>query len=169
MHFLIDTNVAVAANGKSDAGPACRDAAGQWLVQLQQHEILVLDDAFLILNEYDRNLHSAGQPGPGDAFYLWALRNRSNPRHCVQVALELAEDGSFAAFPSVEALAKFDRDDRKFVAAALTHPANPPVVVATDKDWHHDYAALIQYGVRMEFICPAEMTRPRQAPSPRRP
>ncbi len=163
MHFLIDTNVAVTANRKSDAGPACQDAAAQRLVQLQQHEILVLDDAFQILNEYDRNLHAAGQPGAGDAFYLWALRNRNNRRHCVQVALELADDGSFAAFPTAPELAAFDRDDRKFVAAARTHPARPPVVNATDTDWHHHRAALAHHGVTVEFLCPAEMTRPDRA------
>lgn len=163
MHFLIDTNVAVTANRKSDAGPACQEAAGQRLVQLQQHEVLVLDDAFLILSEYDRNLHSAGQPGTGDAFYLWALRNRNNPRHCVQVTLELAEDGSFTAFPTDPALAAFDPSDRKFVAAARTHPAQPPIVNATDTDWHKDHAALMRNGVRIEFICAAEMARSRSA------
>ena len=163
MHFLIDTNVAVTANKKSDADPACWGAAAQRLVQLQQHEILVLDDAFLMLNEYDRNLHSAGQPGAGDAFYLWALRNRHNPRHCEQVTLAVADDGSFAAFPADPALADFDPSDRKFVAAALTHPANPLIVNATDSDWHHHLLALQQHGVGVEFICPEEMTRGRRA------
>lgn len=163
MHYLIDTNVAVTANKKSDAGPACREAAAQRLVQLQLHEILVLDDAFQILNEYDRNLHSAGQPGVGDAFYLWVLRNRNNSRHCEQVTLELAEDGSFAAFPTAPELAAFDLSDRKFVAAARTHPARPPVVNATDSDWHHHREALERHGVRIDFICPAEMDRPRRA------
>lgn len=163
MHYLIDTNVAVTANKKSDAGPACMDAAALRILQLQQHEILVLDDAFHILNEYDRNLHSVGQPGLGDAFYLWVLRNRSNPRHCEQVPLALAADGSFAAFPTAPELAGFDPSDRKFVAVALTHPAEPPVVNATDKDWHEHRAALVAHGVRVEFLCPAEMTRPRRA------
>ena len=163
MHFLIDTNVAVAANKKSAAGPACQEAAALRLLQLQQHEILVLDDAFLILNEYDRNLHSAGQPGAGDAFYLWALRNRHNSRHCEQVTLALDENGSFAAFPTAPELTAFDPSDRKFVAAALTHEANPPIVNATDTDWHQHHEALRVNGIRIEFLCLDEMTRPRSA------
>ena len=161
-HYLVDTNVPLAANGASDADPACVLAAVQRLLHLQQSEILVLDDGFLILSEYNHKLNHRGQPGVGDAFYRWALQNRSNPRHCAQVALPLAPDGSFAAFPAAPELAKFDLSDRKFVAAALAHPANPPVINATDKDWHEHHAALARQGVRVEFLCPAEMTRPRR-------
>ncbi|MDO7876737.1 hypothetical protein Q5H93_18475 [Hymenobacter sp. ASUV-10] len=162
MYYLIDTNVPLAANGKSSAEPACMRAAAARLRQLQLSEILVLDDGFLILKEYQNKLSPSGQPGVGDAFYLWALRNRSNSRHCELVTLEMAEDGGFAAFPTRPELAAFDLSDRKFVAAALTHPARPPVVNATDSDWHHHREALAQQGVRIEFLCPAEMDRPRR-------
>ena len=68
MHYFIDTNVAAMANKKSDTAPARMEAAALRLLQLQQHEILTLDDAFHILSEYDRSLHSVGQPGVNDAF-----------------------------------------------------------------------------------------------------
>ena len=162
MHYLFDTNVAVVANNKSSAGPTCVLAAIGRLEQLQAGEVLVLDDAFHILSEYDRNLSASGQPGPGDEFYLWALQNHTNPRHCELVFLDMAPDGRFAAFPAAPELTKFDLSDRKFVAAALTHPANPPVVNATDKDWHEHRAALTSHGIRIEFLCPDEMTRLRR-------
>jgi hypothetical protein len=162
MHYLIDTNVAIAANGKSSAEPPCVIAAIERLQQLMAGEILVLDTAYHILNEYDNHLHHRGQPGVGDLFYQWALRNMHNARHCSPVSLLLDEDNAFAAFPADAALAKFDLSDRKFVAAARTHPANPPVVVATDTDWHEHYAALTHNGVRIELICPEEMARPRR-------
>ena len=166
MHFLLDTNVAVVANGKSDAGPACVTACVARLEQLKAGEILVLDTAFHILGEYDRNLNSDGKPGVGDDFYLWALRNRNNPLRCEQVMLkEAGNDGTFpifTAFPAVAELAGFDRSDRKFAAAALTHPANPPVVNAKDNDWHEHHEALGRHGVRIEFLCPEEMARARR-------
>jgi len=162
MHYLIDTNVPLAANGKSDAGPACVLAAVQRLISLQADEKLVLDTSFLILKEYQNKLSPTGQPGVGDAFLLWAWRNHTNPRHCELITLEVAEDNSFLAFPTDPALMAFDPADRKFVAAALTHEANPPVVNATDKDWHEHHAALTSNGVRVEFLCPEEMTRPRR-------
>lgn len=162
MHYLIDTNVPLVANGKSNAEPACVSAAVARLLKLQSSEILVLDTGFLILKEYQNKLSSTGQPGVGDAFLLWAWRNHTNPRHCELVALELAEDGSFAAFPADPDLMSFDPADRKFVAAARTHPASPYIVNATDSDWHHAQADLARHGVQVEFICPAEMTMPRR-------
>lgn len=163
MRYLIDTNVAVVANGKSDAGPACVIAAIERLEQLIAGEILVLDDTGHILSEYRRHLSPHGQPGTGDQFYRWIWEQAAyNPRHCELITLVLDEDGNFAAFPKTAALATFDLSDRKFVAAALTHPANPPVVNATDTDWHEHHAALVQQGVQVEFICPNEMTRPRR-------
>lgn len=164
MHYLIDTNVAIVANGKSDAGPSCVLAAIERLERLIAGEILVLDDAEHILTEYRRHLSPHGQPGTGDQFYHWIWEQAAyNPQHCEQVTLLLDDDGNFAAFPTALELADFDPSDRKFVAAALTHAANPPVVNATDSDWHHHHEALTQQGVRVEFICPAEMLRPRQA------
>lgn len=162
MHYLIDTNVPLTANGKSDAGPACVLAAVQRLIRLQTVEKLILDTGFLILKEYQNKLSPTGQPGVGDAFLLWAWRNHTNPKHCELATLELTEDGSFATFPSDPELAAFDPSDRKFVAAALTHEANPPIVNATDTDWHKDHVALTRNGVRIEFLCLEEMTKPRR-------
>ncbi|RZK23522.1 MAG: hypothetical protein EOO56_04780 [Hymenobacter sp.] len=162
MRFIIDTNVALVANNKADVGPACVLAAIERLERLLASEILVLDDAFLILTEYGRKLNPKGQPGPGDAFYQRALQRAHMPQHCEQVTLALAEDGSFAAFPTAAELSRFDPSDRKFVAAALTHAARPPVVNACDKDWHEHREALSQHGVTVEFLCPEEMTRQRR-------
>jgi len=163
MHYLIDTNVAIVANGKSDAGPACVIAAIERLEKLIAGEILILDDAEHIVTEYRRHLSPSGQPGTGDQFYRWLYEQAAyNPQHCEKVTLVLDEDGNFAAFPKATELAKFDPSDRKFVAAALTHPAKPPVVNAADKDWHEHYEALISHGVKVEFLCPEEMARPRR-------
>jgi hypothetical protein len=161
MHYLIDTNVPLAANGKSDAGPACVLAAIQRLMQLREAEKLVLDAGYLILKEYQNKLSPTGQPGVGDAFLLWAWRNHTNPQHCEMATLAQADDNSFSAFPTDPALADFDPSDRKFVAVALTHEANPPIVNATDTDWHKDHEALTRNGIRIEFLCMEEMTRPR--------
>ena len=163
MRYLIDTNVAIVANGKSAAGPACVLAAIERLEKLIAGEILILDDAEHIVTEYRRHLSPSGQPGTGDQFYRWLYEQAAyNPQHCEKVTLALEENGSFVAFPKSAELAGFDPADRKFVAAALTHAARPPVVNASDKDWHEHRAALQNHGVAVEFLCPEEMTRPRQ-------
>lgn len=69
MRYLIGTNVAIAANGKSAASPACVVAAIEHLERLIAGEILVLDDAEHILTEYRRHLSPHGQPGTSDQFY----------------------------------------------------------------------------------------------------
>jgi hypothetical protein len=165
MHYLIDTNVAIVANNddKSPAGPACILAAIERLERLIAGEIIILDEAGEIMQEYRKHLSPSGQPGTGDQFYRWLYEQAAyNPQHCEKVTLELDEDRNFAAFPNAAELAKFDPSDRKFVAAALTHPANPPVVNACDKDWHEHHEALGRHGVRIEFLCPEEMTRARR-------
>ena len=91
------------------------------------------------------------------------LRNRNNPRHCVPVTLDRAEDGSFSNFPTAPELADFNPSDRKFMAAALMHGANPPVVNATDSDWYHHREALTRRGIRVEFSYPTEILRVRRA------
>lgn len=145
---------------QSDTSPACVLATIERLQRLQAGEILVLDDAEHILTEYARHCNYSGQPGAGDQFYRWVREQAAyNPQHCEQVALALDDDGNFAAFPKNTALATFDLSDRKFVAATLTHPANPPVVNATDTDWHHHREILKGHGVQVEFLCPTEMAR----------
>ncbi|MGI4833585.1 MAG: hypothetical protein ACRYFK_09015 [Janthinobacterium lividum] len=115
------------------------------------------------MQEYRRHLSPSGQPGTGDQFYRWVYGQAAyNPQHCEQVTLELAEDGSFAAFPTAAELTKFDPSDRKFVAATLTHHARPPIVNATDTDWYEHRETLGRYGVNLEFLCEEEMTRLRR-------
>lgn len=162
MHYLIDTNVPLVANGASDAHLTCVLAAIQRLRQLQQQEILVLDDTFLIIKEYQKQLSPTGQPGVGDAFLLWVWRNHTNPQHCELVTIEPDPDKGFVAFPDDPDLRRFDPSDRMFVAATLIHPARPIIVNATDTDWHKDREALERNGIHVEFICPEEMARSRE-------
>ena len=143
--------------------PVCWRPSSDWNASLRKKSSCSTE-AGHILAEYRRHLSPSGQPGTGDFFYRWIYEQAAhNPQHCEQVALALDEDGNFAAFPAVPELAGFDPSDRKFVAAARTHPANPPVVNATDTDWHEHQEALRQQGVRLEFVCPAEMLRPGRA------
>jgi hypothetical protein len=60
-------------------------------------------------------------------------------------------------FSKAVRLAKFDRTDRKFVATALAHGANPRILVAVDSDWWLAKEALAEAGVRVEFLCAADL------------
>ena len=161
--IIVDTNVAVVTNQRdTHAAPACVSACVRQLQMLMNNTlVLVIDQQWLILKEYMRELHSSGQPGVGDAFLKWVLSNQANPTRCEQVPITLKpfheDETDFEEFPDDPRLAHFDRADRKFVAVARAHPENPPIANATDTDWRDYATVLAEHGVIINFLCPAEM------------
>jgi len=164
MKLIVDTNVPIVANKAApQASEACVLACIARLKDIappkdiESQHILVLDDDWHILGEYQRKLRSEGQSGAGDDFLKWVLINRSNPDRCEQVHITPCQDDSeeqcFREFPSDPELANFDRSDRKFVATALAHRDHPPILNAVDPDWRQYQSALERHRVRIEFLC----------------
>lgn len=159
---MIDVNVPLVANGQAEqAGDDCILASLDVLEQVKTKHMVVLDDAWLILSEYQKKLNSTGQPGAGDAFLKWLLQNIGNPKHCELVTITGNHD-QFAEFPTDPDLQSFDRSDRKYVAVALSSKRNPKIINAVDTDWWHHREVLERNGVQVEFICPDAMTEPKQ-------
>ncbi len=161
--FVVDTNVLVTANGRAvHASPACVLASTRHLEDLKRNGLLVIDDGWRIIREYQQQVSPSGQPGMGDAFLKWVLVNQANTARVERVALTPREDGDdgaedFVEFPVDPALAGFDPADRKFVAAARASKHYPSVVNATDTDWWEYGEALQRNGVRIVFLCPELM------------
>lgn len=159
MKFIIDTNVLIVANGRDTphASLACRLACVRSLDEIQEQHSFVLDDSWQVLNEYKKKVNQSGQPGVGDRFLRWALRNLGNRDRCEMVKitpLPASTDGNdFAEFPDDPELINFDRSDRKFVAIAFAHPERPPILNATDTDWQGHQIALEKHGVKIQFLC----------------
>ncbi len=159
MKFIIDTNVLIVANGRDTphASLACRLACVRSLDEIQEQHNFVLDNKWHVLNEYKKKVNQSGQPGVGDRFLKWILRNQGNRDRCEIVTITTLADSTdgndFAEFPDDPALANFDRSDRKFVALALAHPERPPILNATDTDWHGHQSALEKHGVKIQFLC----------------
>jgi hypothetical protein len=154
MRAVVDTNVAVTANGKSpQASLLCRKVCIERILQLEQNGKIVLDDSWLVLREYKDNLSESGQPGVGDNFLLWVLQNWKNPNaselHTLARDMDHPED--LLAFPVDPDLVDFDRNDRKFAALAIVSDA--PVWNAVDPDWWEFHAALQRNGIQVEFLC----------------
>jgi hypothetical protein len=155
--FVVDTNVPVVANGRSDqANEDCVIACIDALAAVRDDGIIVLDSIGLILDEYMDNLSLAGQPGAGDLFMKWVFENQAVVERCEQVQITARRDdpSSFNELPEDEELARFDRSDRKFVAVALASRNAPQVLNAVDSDWAASHAALERNGVRIRFLCP---------------
>ncbi|MBD2667198.1 hypothetical protein B6N60_02747 [Richelia sinica FACHB-800] len=160
-YFVVDTNVPIVANEKANqASPACVLNCANKLREIQKQHIIVLDDTWLIINEYKNKLSPSGQPGVGDAFFKWVLTNQANPQRCQQVKITPTAENGFQEFPEEESLANFDKSDRKFVAVALTHPEKPPILNAVDSDWKNFEIALKNIGITIIFLCSELTTRP---------
>ncbi len=161
---VVDTNVAVVANGMTEqAGQSCVSTCTDTLRKIIEGEkyLLLLDDKYLILEEYRNNLSLSGQPGYGDFFIQWLWESQTNERYCRMVPVTPHEDRGFEEFPDDPRLASFDRDDRKFVAVALASGSNPVVLNASDTDWWHHHEPLGNHGVEVMFLCPELMSQRR--------
>jgi hypothetical protein len=157
MRRVVDTNVAVVANGrKTNASIDCRLAAIEFLNVLLEKGRVILDLGGEIQEEYHRYLNPKAQPGVGDRFYRMILE--SAPKRVERIELTKNAAGEFDDFPTDPALAGFDISDRKFAAAARKSEA--PVANATDRrSWHAYHAALVANGVRIEFVCGVDPSR----------
>ena len=153
--FLIDTNVGVVANnGHAGATPACVQRAIARLQQFMHNEVLVLDEGWEIIKEYERNLTPKMGARAGHLFLRWVYQNRSNPDRCHFVLLTRSADGQYDAFPHQDpALTAFNQSDRVFVAVQLSHAQHPSIVNASDSDWQEYQAALSRHGVVVEELC----------------
>lgn len=158
---VVDTNVAIVANGRApQAGDGCVAACIEALLEMRERRRILLDEAGEILDEYLRYLSFSGQPGPGDAFFKWLWSNQANPEHCRQVPITPAAEAGrgFEEFPDDPDLAGFDRADRKFVAVAIACGEPAPIWNASDTDWWSCREVLRRHGVEVRFLCPELMS-----------
>ena len=163
MAVVVDTNVAVVANGRSEQASAnCVKTCAERLGGIMRGDVkLVLDNRWIILREYMQNLRSNGAD-VGDRFLGWILVNKDDWCDSVSITPVNALENEYEEFPDNPALEDFDRDDRKFIAVALAHPEKPPILQATDTHWWDFRNTLYKHGVRVEFICEDDIQRLRE-------
>ncbi len=157
MQCVVDTNVAVVANGRhTNASIDCRLAAIDFLNTLIARGKAILDLGGEIQAEYHRYLNPSGQPGVGDRFYQTVLN--SAPLRVERISLPKDRStGEFSDFPTDPDLSSFPRDDRKFAAAA--RKTGKPVANAVDSDWINHILALKKNGIKVQFICGCDVTK----------
>jgi hypothetical protein len=157
---IVDTNVILVANGQHPGvTQACVAACQTWLTQIMAHGRIVLDDAHEILGEYGHKCDPQAGQGVGDAFVKWAQHHLDDPNRVEWVHLERDPVWGFRAFPREGALWLFDASDRKFVAAACSHPSRPPILQAADSKWLDWAPTLAEHGVEVTFLCDADVHR----------
>lgn len=152
---LVDTNVAIVANGKSEqADDSLVEKCINAILEVTHKGGLVIDEAGFIFEEYRQNLSLSGQPGTGDAFMKWVHDHQWNPKFCERRTITLlAKNGRvFEEFPAAAALAKFDLSDRKFVAVANAATPKRPILQAVDFKWWGWKDALAAEGIMVIFL-----------------
>ena len=163
MMVVVDTNVVVVANGRSEqASSDCVETCGERLEEIMRGEkTLVLDNRWIILREYMQNLRSNGAD-VGDRFLGWILVNKDDRCDLVSITPVDGSENEFEEFPNDLALDGFDPDDRKFIAVACAHPEKPPILQAVDSQWRDFRDAFRRNGIIVEFICEADIQRLRE-------
>ena len=153
---VVDTNVAIAANGQAThADEACQLACVDALYLAVGQEVAI-DAGGLILAEYGGRLSHAGKPGVGDMFFKHVFDNQYQPTCVRRVAISPVEDDrrSFDELPPNN----LDRSDRKFLAVAVA--ANAVILNATDSDWDEQATLLEDLEVEVRQLCPQHRTKP---------
>jgi predicted nucleic acid-binding protein len=160
MRVVVDTNVILTANNAHpEASPECVIACVERLNDLMKFGVLVLDDSYQILQEYQKKTSPRKAKGVGDHFVDWALRHQKQPNRVELVTLTKLEMHRYAEFPDPALEPFFDPPDRMFPAVSNTHPAHPPIWQATDCKWLDWWPALDACGVKVEFLCETDICR----------
>jgi hypothetical protein len=152
---LVDTNVAIVANGKSEqADDALVEKCIDAILKITSKGGLVLDAGDLIYDEYRQNLSLSGQPGTGDVFVKWVHDFRWQPEFCERRDINCLDDAeqTFLEFPEAGTLREFDRSDRKFVAVANAAEPKRPILEAVDFKWWGWREGLAAEGISVIFL-----------------
>lgn len=158
---VVDTNVILVANGAhADVSPECVIACVERLNELMKSGVLVVDDGFHILHEYQNKTSPRAAKGVGDLFVQWALRHSAQAHRVHQVAITQVAPNRYAEFPDDPALESvFDPADKMFAAVAHAHPGNPTIWQAADCKWLDWWQPLKACGVKVEFLCGSDVCR----------
>ncbi len=175
---VIDTNVLLVANQQHpDISIECVANCIERLQAIQNDGVVVIDDSFIILNEYQHKTQVSPPRGVGDVFLKWLLRNMGNPARVEMVTVTLTAIDLYAEFPDQALQAEFDPPDRVFPAVANAHPDKPTILQAADCKWIDWWPRLAEHAIQVEFLCAADaqrfyknkFPRPRHVPAPAMP
>jgi hypothetical protein len=155
VRVVIDCNVLIAANRReTTASLACSAACARRLLDAADNDVLLEDTTNLIWGEYKRYCSFSGQPGPGDRFFVWLVRNRWTPERVHRIDIGADDDEIEAHVPS--ALRDFDRSDRKWIVTYIGG-VGEALYNALDSDWSESTKDLSDAGINVVELCPQDL------------
>ena len=159
MAFVVDTNVAVVADGhRTHADLQCQAFCVARLGSVVANEVVAIDDKGAILREYKKHLNFSGMPGVGDMFFKHVFNYQYREDRVRRIAITPSADDrrGFEELPDNT----LDRADRKFLAVAFV--ASAVVLNATDSDWLEHKALTETLGVQVKQLCPEYASKTRR-------
>ncbi len=153
---VVDTNVAIVANGRNThADIACQLACIKKLKIITHKGVVALDNHDLIFDEYRRRLNFSGEPGVGDIFFKHVFNHLYSDNRVKRVSISPSSDESrgFYELPRNS----LDPSDRKFLAVAVA--ANANIINATESDWCEQHNLLNRLSILVEQLCPQHATK----------
>jgi len=155
MRVVIDCNVLIAANRReTTVSLPCAAACAKRLQETADNDVFLEDTTNLIWEEYKRYCNFSGQPGPGDLFFLWFVRNRWTPERVQRIDIGANEDEIEAGVPEV--LRAFDRSDRKWIVTYI-RGVGQALYNALDSDWSESAKAISDAGINVVELCQKDL------------
>ena len=153
--LVVDTNVAIAANGRNThADLRCQLACVKKLRSVVAGDVVAVDNNGEIMAEYARHLAYSGKPGVGDVFYKHVFDNQYRGDRVLRVPVTPSDnDRGYVELPHNA----FDPSDRKFLAVAVV--AGATVLNATDSDWEEHASLVEELGVEVCQLCPQHASK----------
>ena len=149
MSDVLDTNVLIVANGKSDHSSIKCELRCIEFINSSVKGRVALDKSGLIMDEYQKHCCYSGAPGVGDSFFKYLYDNQYSSELILLVDIVKIEDDarSFEELPENQ----LDPSDRKFLATAVKAMAN--IVNAADSDWQEQEELMNSLGVTVIQVC----------------
>ena len=151
---VVDTNVAVVAEGRNDqVSSSCRAACEEEIGALVAEGVVVVDESGLIVAEYQRQLgYAPGGVGASFFKHVWNEQWRGERVRRVSITEADGERGFEELPPN-----GLDSADRKFLATAVVGGAR--ILNAVDSDWAEQRELTDGLGVEVVQLCPEHATR----------
>lgn len=158
MELIIDTNVPLTAlpetaNLSNECVLKCIELLNE--IDDDKHTI-VIDNRYIILKQYDGNIKNL-KPNLANRFLKWVFTNITNSERVKQIPVEHSNDSVFEGLPETIYDSEFDRADLVFVAVSMANDNKAPIVQAADAKWIGWEEMLTKEGVKVNFICRAEL------------
>jgi hypothetical protein len=166
LRCVVDTNVAMTANGANPGAPSsCMAASAKALQAVMQDGHVFIDDGMRIVSEYRANLSAKREPGAGNQFFRWLLTNEWGGQRVTRVTITPKADDQedFDELPAAPKGVTYDRSDRKFLAVSAAHAEHPPILQSFDSKWWGWRAALQKCGITVHFLCEHEIAKKHEA------